>query len=296
MTVAAEAVESLRSISPHARRSRLLWARLLRRKLAVACLIVIVAFVIAGALAPLIAPYGYAAADFNRPLAPPSWHHLLGTDYLGRDQLSRILWGARASLQVALLATVLGMLIAVPLGLLAGYYGGWADAAIARTTDVVLAFPFVMLAILLAAIIGKGLTTATIALGIAVVPRLLRIARGEAKSLREVEFVPAAVASGAGGISIMFRHILPNMAAPIIVAITMTIPNVIIGEATLAFLGLGVQVPTPSWGIMLSDAQAWRQQDPLLAVFPGVAIVLIALAFNLLGDALRDILDPKLVR
>jgi peptide/nickel transport system permease protein len=296
MTFAVDAVESLPTISPRARRRRLLWARFLRRKLGVACLIVIVAFVLAGALAPLVAPYGYAAVDFNAPLAPPSWHHLLGTDYLGRDQLSRILWGARASLQVALLATVLGMLIAVPLGLVAGYYGGWADAGIARSTDVMLAFPFVILAILMAAIIGKGLMTATIALGIATVPRMLRIARGEAKSLREAEFVPAAVASGAGDASIMFRHILPNMTAPLIVAMTLTIPGVIVGEATLAFLGLGIQPPTPSWGIMLNDAQLYRAQDPLLAVFPGVAIVLIALAFNLLGDVLRDVLDPKLVR
>jgi peptide/nickel transport system permease protein len=294
MTVAAEAFEP-RAVSPRSRRRRLLWARFLRRKLAVACLIVIVAFVIAGAFAPLIAPYSYKAVDFEHLLAHPSAQHLLGTDYLGRDVLSRMLWGARASMMVGLLATALGMLIAVPLGVVAGYYGGWPDAAIARTTDVMLAFPFVILAILIAAIIGEGLTTAIIALGIAAVPRMLRISRGETKSLREAEFVPAAIASGAGDLSIMFRHILPNMAAPLIVAATATIPNAIIGEAALAFLGLGVRIPNASWGIMLRDAQSYPQ-DPMLAIFPGIAIVLIALAFNVLGDALRDILDPKLTR
>jgi ABC-type dipeptide/oligopeptide/nickel transport system permease subunit len=288
--------EPLPALGARARRRRLLWARFLRRKLAVACLIVIVVFVLAGAFAPLVAPYGYSAVDFQALRAPPSWHHLFGTDELGRDVFSRVLWGARASMQVGLLATALGMLVAVPLGLVAGYYGGWLDAAIARATDVMLAFPFVILAVLLASIIGPGLTTATLALGIAAVPRMLRISRGETKSLREAEFVPAAVASGSGDASIMFRHILPNMAAPLIVAATLTIPNAIIGEAVLSFLGLGIRVPTASWGIMLKDAQSFYYQDPLLAVFPGAAIVLIALAFNLLGDALRDILDPKLVR
>jgi peptide/nickel transport system permease protein len=287
--------ESMPAMSPRARRRRLLWARFLRRRLAVVCLLVIVLFVVAGAFAPLIAPFGYSAVDFNHLLARPSWHHLFGTDELGRDVLSRAIWGARASMQVGLLATALGMLVAVPLGLVGGYYGGWLDAMIARATDVMLAFPFVILAVLLASIIGPGVTTATIALGIAAVPRMLRISRGETKSLREAEFVPAAVASGAGDASIMFRHILPNMAAPLIVAATLTIPNAIIGEAVLSFLGLGIRVPSASWGSMLKDAQSYYHQDPLLAVFPGVAIVLIALAFNLLGDALRDILDPKLV-
>jgi len=295
MSVAVDALETVPAINPRSRRRRLLWARFLRRKLAVACLVVIVFFVLAGVLAPLVAPFGYKAVDFEHVLAHPSWRHLFGTDYLGRDVLSRLLWGARASMTVGLLATALGMLVAVPLGLVAGYYGGWPDAAIARGTDVMLAFPYVILAILLAAIIGPGLTTAIVALGIAAVPRMLRISRGESKSLREAEFVPAAVASGAGDVSIMFRHILPNMAPPLIVAATLTIPNAIIGEAALAFLGLGIRIPDASWGIMLKDAQSYPQ-DPLLAVIPGVAIVLIALAFNVLGDALRDILDPKLTR
>jgi peptide/nickel transport system permease protein len=286
---------AIEAANPGARRRRLLWARFLRRKSAVACLIVIVAFVLAGALAPLIAPETQSAVDFNALLARPSWHHLFGTDEFGRDVFSRLLYGARASVQVGLLATALGMLVAVPLGLLAGYYGGWLDAVVARTTDVMLAFPFVILAMLLAVVIGPSVLTATVALGIAAVPRMLRISRGETKSLREAEFVPAAVASGAGDFSIMSRHILPNMAAPLIVAATLTVPNAIIGEATLSFLGLGIRPPTASWGVMLHDAQAYYYQDPLLAVFPGVAIVLIALAFNLLGDGLRDILDPKLV-
>jgi peptide/nickel transport system permease protein len=284
------------ALSPRARRRRLLWARFLRRKVAVVCLLVIVIFVVAGAFAPWIAPYSPRAVDFDHTTAPPSWQHLFGTDELGRDTFSRLVWGARASMQVGLLATALGMLVAVPLGLIAGYYGGWLDAVVARTTDIMLAFPFVVLAILLAAIIGTGLKTATIALGIAAVPRMLRVTRGETLALREAEFVPAAVASGAGDGAILFRHILPNMAGPLIVAATLTIPNAIIGEAALSFLGLGITVPDPSWGNMLLSAQSFYYQAPRLAIFPGVAILLAALAFNLLGDALRDILDPKTVR
>jgi peptide/nickel transport system permease protein len=283
-------------VNPRSRRRRLLWARFLRRKMAIPCLIVIILFVVAGAFAPLIAPASFSAVDFNALLAHPSWSHLFGTDELGRDVFSRTVWGARSSMQVGLLATTLATVIAVPLGLVAGYYGGWFDAVIGRTTDVMLAFPFVILAILLASILGPSLTTVTISLGVAAVPRMLRIARGETLALREAEFVPAAIASGAGDGSIIFRHILPNMTGPLIVAATLTIPNAIIGEAALSYLGLGLPPPQASWGRMLHDAQAYYYEAPRLAVIPGVAIVLAALAFNLLGDALRDILDPKTLR
>jgi peptide/nickel transport system permease protein len=278
---------------PAARRRRLLRKRFLRHRPAAAGLVVVLVFLIVAVLAPWIAPESAGATDFQAVLAHPSWHHLLGTDELGHDEFSRLVWGARASMLVGFLATGLAMLIAVPLGLLAGYYRGWADAVIARTTDVLLAFPFVILAIGLAAILGPSLETVTIALGVAAAPHLIRVARGETLALREAEFVPAAIANGAGDATVIFRHILPNMSGPLLVQATILIPRAIIGEATLSFLGLGIRPPGASWGVMLQDAQSYLVQAPRLAVYPGIAIVLAALAFNLLGDGLRDVVDPR---
>ncbi|HEX4525723.1 MAG TPA: ABC transporter permease [Gaiellaceae bacterium] len=282
--------------NPRARRRMLLRKRFMRRPMAVAGLVVVLAFVLAAVFAPLLAPYSPAATDFNALLAHPSREHLLGTDELGRDELSRLIWGARASIQAGVFATVLAMVVAVPIGLVAGYYRGWVDTVIARLTDVLLAFPFIILAVGLAAILGPSLANATIALGIAAMPGLIRVARGETLALREEDFVPAAIANGANDLTIIFRHILPNMTSTLLVQATLTIPAAIIGEAVLSFLGLGVQPPTPSWGTMLQDAQSYLAQAPRLAVFPGLAIVFAALAFNVLGDGLRDTLDPRTTR
>ncbi len=199
-------------------------------------------------------------------------------------------------MQAGFFATMLALVIAVPIGMVAGYYRGWVDTVVARVTDVLLAFPFLILAVGLAAILGPSLLNATLALGIGAVPPLIRIARGETLALREEDYVPAAIANGAGDATIIFRHILPNMTNTLIVQATVTIPGAIVGEAVLSFLGLGVQLPTPSWGTMLQDAQSYLSQAPRLAVFPGLAIVLAALAFNVLGDGLRDILDPRTTR
>jgi len=290
------AVDTTVLVSPRARRRMLLRKRFLRRPMAVAGLVVVVVFVLAAVLAPVIAPYSAGATDFNALLSHSSSKHLLGTDELGRDELSRLIWGARASIQAGFFATMLAMVVAVPIGMIAGYYRGWVDTVIARVTDVLLAFPFIILAVGLAAILGPSLTNATIALGVGAVPGLIRIARGEALALREEDFVPAAIANGANDLTIIFRHILPNMASTLIVQATLTIPGAIIGEAVLSFLGLGVQPPTPSWGVMLQDAQSYLSQAPRLAVYPGLAIVLASLAFNVLGDGLRDILDPRTTR
>ena len=285
------------TLSPRARRRRILRRRFLRRPFAVAGLVVALGFVLAAIFAPLVAPYSASATDFNATLAPPfTHHHLLGTDELGRDQLSRIIWGSRASIQAGVLSTTLAMAIAVPIGIVAGYYRGWIDPVIARLTDVLLAFPFLVLAVGLAAILGPSLTNATIALGLGAVPVLIRIARGEALALREEDYVRAAVANGAGDVSILARHVLPNMLSTLIVQATVTIPAAIIGEAVLSFLGLGVQPPTPSWGVMLADAQSYVSQAPRLAIFPGIAVFLCSLSFNLLGDGLRDTLDPRTTR
>jgi ABC-type dipeptide/oligopeptide/nickel transport system permease subunit len=288
---------TLVTLSPRARRRRILRRRFLRRPFAVVGLVVALTFVLAAIFAPLVAPYSASATDFNATLAPPFSHgHLLGTDELGRDQLSRIIWGSRASIQAGVLSTTLAMVIAVPIGIVAGYYRGWIDPVIARLTDVLLAFPFLVLAVGLAAILGPSLTNATIALGLGAVPVLIRIARGEALALREEDYVRAAVANGAGDVSILARHVLPNMLSTLIVQATVTIPAAIIGEAVLSFLGLGVQPPTPSWGVMLADAQSYVSQAPRLAIFPGIAVFLCSLSFNLLGDGLRDTLDPRTTR
>ncbi len=243
--------------------------------------------------APWIAPYHPDTTDFNAVLAGSSGKHLLGTDELGRDVISRIIWGSRASIQAGVFATLLAMAIAVPIGLVAGYYRGWLDPVISRLTDVLLAFPFLILAVGLAAILGPSLMNATIALGVGAAPGLIRIARGEALALREEDYVRAAIANGAGDLTILRRHILPNMMNTLIVQATVTIPAAIIGEAALSFLGVGVQPPTPSWGVMLAAAQPYISDAPRLALWPGLAVVLCTLSFNLLGDGLRDVFDPK---
>jgi peptide/nickel transport system permease protein len=252
--------------------------------------------VLAAVFAPVVAPHDPSTIDVNALLAQPSHDHLLGTDELGRDVLSRTIFGARASIQAGVLATLLAMLIAVPIGVAAGYFRGWLDPVVARLTDVLLAFPFLILAVGLAAILGPSLLNATIALGVGAAPGLIRIARGEALSLREEDYVRAAVANGATDASIIVRHVLPNMLSTLIVQATVTIPAAIIGEAVLSFLGLGVQPPTPSWGVMLSAAQPYVTQAPRLALYPGLAIFFCSLSFNLLGDGLRDVLDPRTTR
>jgi ABC-type dipeptide/oligopeptide/nickel transport system permease subunit len=284
------------TLSAGARRRRLFRRRLARRPFAIAGLFVALAFALAALLAPWVAPYSASTQDYTAILAQPSLDHLFGTDELGRDVFSRIIWGARASIVAGVVATLLAMAIALPIGLVAGYYRGWIDSVISRVTDVLLAFPFLILAVGLAAILGPSLTNATIALALGAAPGLIRVTRGETLALREEDYVRAAVANGASDATILFRHILPNMTSTLLVQITVTIPAAIIGEAVLSFLGLGVQPPTPSWGVMLSDAQSYLSSAPRLAVYPGLAIFFCALAYNLLGDGLRDALDPRTTR
>jgi peptide/nickel transport system permease protein len=283
-------------LSPQARRRRLLRKRFFRRPLAVTGLVIALGFVLMAAFAPWLAPHDPAAIDVNALLAPPSHEHPLGTDAIGRDLLSRIIFGARASILAGVFATLLAMAIAVPIGVAAGYFRGWLDPIVARVTDVLLAFPFLILAVGLAAILGPSLLNATIALGVGAAPGLIRVSRGEALSLREEDYVRAAIANGASDAAIIRKHVLPNMMNTLIVQATVTIPAAIIGEAVLSFLGLGVQPPTPSWGVLLSDAQSYASQAPRLALFPGLAIFFCSLSFNLLGDGLRDVLDPRTTR
>jgi peptide/nickel transport system permease protein len=284
------------TIGPRVRSRRRMLRRLRRRPMAVGGMVVAGLFVLAALFAPVLAPYDPADTNFDAVLQGPSAAHLMGTDDLGRDVLSRIIYGARASLAAGVLATLLALVVAVPIGLVAGYYRGWWDPVISRMTDVVLAFPFLILAVGMAAIFGPSLRNVVIALGVTAIPWIVRVTRGEALALREQEFVRAAIANGAGDRTILARHLLPNMAGTLLVQATVWIPQAIIGEATLSFLGLGVQPPTPSWGSMLSAAQPFIALDAWLAIFPGLAIFLCTLSFNLLCDGLRDVLDPKTQR
>jgi peptide/nickel transport system permease protein len=284
------------AVAPRVRSRRRALTRLRRRPLALGGLVVATLFVLMALFAPLIAPYDPADTNFSAVLQPPSADHIMGTDDLGRDVFSRVVYGARASLEAGVLATLLAMVVAVPIGLIAGYYRGWWDPVISRFTDVVLAFPFLIVAVGMAAIFGPSLRNVVVALGVTAVPWIVRVTRGEALALREQEFVRAAVANGAGDRTILARHLMPNMAGTLLVQATVWIPQAIIGEAVLSFLGLGVQPPTPSWGSMLSAAQPFIGIDAWLAIWPGLAIFLATLSFNLLGDGLRDILDPRTQR
>jgi peptide/nickel transport system permease protein len=289
MTTAAIAVGNER-----ASRARRLFRRFASRPLAVAGLLGVIIVVLIAILAPLITPYDPAHGDYSHVfLAPFSAGHLFGTDDLGRDVLSRLIQGSRSSLSAGVAATVLAIVVGVSFGLLAGYYRGPLDTVIMRATDVMLAFPFLVLAVGLAAILGPSLNNAILALAISAVPGYVRITRAEVLGLREQDYVQAAIVNGAPDWVILVRHILRNCVSPLIVQASVTIPTMIIGEATLSFLGIGVQPPTASWGTMLSSAQGYISQAPWYALFPGAAIAITALAFNLLGDGLRDILDPR---
>ncbi len=274
--------------------------RVLRRlghnPLAVISAAVLLVAVVVAVGAPLLAPVSPDLTDFNATFAPPgAAGHLLGTDDLGRDVLSRIMYGTRASLTVGLLAVAVGMVVGVPLGLASGYTSA-VDVVVSRLTDLMLAFPFLILAVGLAAIRGASLTNAAIAIGIAHVPSVVRVIRSETLRLRSQEFVEASLVDGAGPAWVLGRHILPNAVPTLIVSATVAIPGAILGEAVLSFLGLGIQPPAASLGVMLASAQQYAARAPWTAIIPGVTILVLALAFNVFGDALRDAVDPKASR
>jgi peptide/nickel transport system permease protein len=276
-------------------RSRVL-RRLRRNPLAVASVTVLAVAVVVALLAPWLAPYAPEQTDFSNTLAPPGTPgHLLGTDDLGRDVLSRIILGVRASLQVAVLAVATALAIGVPLGLVAGYFRA-ADSVISRLTDLMLAFPFLILAVGFAAIRGASLGNAAVAIGIAQIPGVIRVVRSDALRLKSLDFVAASVVDGASDLWVLRKHILPNATSVVLVQATVAIPAAILGEAVLSFLGLGIQPPAPSLGTMLSTAQQFAARAPWAAVLPGLAIMVLALSFNVFGDSLRDALDPKASR
>ena len=267
--------------------------RFLRHRLAVFGLLVVVLFVLAAVLAPWIAPYDPTATSWTRIRRAPSSLHWFGTDENGRDVLSRVLWGARASLMAGALSVTAALLAGVPLGLLAGLTGGWTDAVISRVTDAMLSVPFLILAIALAAFLGPALENAMLAIAISAAPIFVRLARGMALEAKATEWVEASRALGNPPWRTALVHVLPNIVPPLLVQATLAIAEAIIAEASLSFLGLGQQPPAPSWGSMLNGAQRFLGQAPWMAVYPGLAIFLVVLAFNLLGDGLRDALDPR---
>jgi peptide/nickel transport system permease protein len=281
--------EELHEESPGARA----WRRLVRRRSAVFGLAVIVLFVLIAIFAPLIAPYDPTHQSWTTIRKPPSVQHWFGTDESGRDLLSRVIFGARASLFAGVVSISLALGLGVPIGLIAGYGGRWIDAIISRMTDAMLACPFLILAIALAAFLGPSLQNAMIAIGLTATPIFVRLTRGQVMAVKVEDYVEAARAVGNPPIRIALKHILPNILPALIVQATISIATAIIAEASLSFLGLGQQPPVPSWGSMLNTAQRFLTNAPWMAVWPGLAIFLVVLSFNMLGDGLRDALDPK---
>lgn len=255
---------------------------------------VLVAFFILIALAAPILPIpDPAATDWGAVRQAPSWSHWMGTDEIGRDVMARMIWGAQASLLAGVVSVGIAVLAGVPLGLVAGYFGGWTDAVISRCTEALLAAPFLILAIALAAFLGPSLTNAMIAIGISATPIFIRLTRGQVINIKSEDYVDSARAIGLPTHRILSRYILPNVLPPILVQATLTIATAIIAEASLSFLGLGQQPPAPSWGSMLNTAKNFLNQAPWMAMWPGISIFLVVLGFNLLGDGLRDALDPR---
>lgn len=271
-----------------------LFRRLLRSRSAVIGMILVLSIVLVAIFANMIAPFGPIKQSFKIQLLPPSVEHPLGTDEFGRDILSRIIYGARWALLAGILADSIALVLGVIVGVIGGFYGGRVDAAVVWLTDVMLAFPYLLLAMIIVAIFGPGITNAMIAIGIVYMPQYARLVRGTVLSLKEKEFIEAARCISASPFRIMFRHILPNCLAPIIVMATLAIGWAIVQTAGLSFLGLGAQPPMPEWGAMLSGGRNYMLSAWWIATFPGLAIVVTVVGFNLLGDGLRDVLDPYL--
>jgi ABC-type dipeptide/oligopeptide/nickel transport system permease subunit len=286
-------VAAERGAAEPAARLRRGWQRVRRRPASVVGAVIVLVFVLMALGAPWLATTDPVKTDWGKVRKAPTWASPFGTDDLGRDNFSRVIWGSRISMQAGVFSILLAIAAGVPLGLVAGYYRGALDQAIMRLTDAWLAFPFLILAIGLVTIMGPSLTNATIAIGLGATPTYIRLTRGLVLATAAEDYVQGARALGARDGRLMVRHILPNIFSALLVQATVSIPIAIIAEAVLSFLGLGVQPPTPSWGTMLNAAQQFLDSAPWMAWWPGLAIFSLALAFNLAGDGLRDLLDPK---
>lgn len=269
------------------------WRRLLRRRGAMLGLAVVLFFVLMAVFAPLLSPHDPLATSWSAVRKPPSWEYWFGTDEIGRDVLSRVVWGSRASLMAGVVSVSISLALGIPIGLLAAYLGGWTDALVSRFTDAMLAVPFLILAIALSAFLGPSLGNAMIAIGVSATPVFIRLTRAQVMAVQVEDYIEAARAVGNPHWRIALRHILPNVLPPLIVQATLSIAAAVIAEASLSFLGLGQQPPAPSWGSMLNTAKNYMDNAPWMAVWPGLSIFLLVLSFNLLGDGLRDALDPR---
>jgi len=279
-------------------RARSEWRRFRRvffgRKVVIFGTLVILIFLVLAVLAPLIAPYAPNAQNLRGHLEHPGRAHLLGTDTLGRDTLSRVIYAGRVSLLVGIVAVAIGSLVGTVLGALAGYFGGWFSQIIMRIMDALMAFPMILLALLIASILGGGVLNVVIALSAGLVPGAARLIHGQALSVKENDYVLLSRATGTSSFRILVSHIIPNCLPPLIVFTTMTLGGVILAEAALSYLGIGVLPPTATWGSMVNDGQQYLLTNPMLAFAPGLALMLVVFAFNMVGDGLRDALDPRL--
>lgn len=287
---AADFVGDARRINPW---RRFMWV-FFRRKVVVIGSVIILGLVIMAIFAPLLAPYDPNLQDLNLRLAQPSSQHLLGCDLLGRDTLSRLIYGARPALIIGIIAIGLAACIGMTLGLIAGYYGGILNSAIMRTMDALMTIPMLVLALVIAAVLGGGLKNVIIAVGIAFIPMYARLMCGQVLSAKERDYVTAGHAIGSTDARIMIRRILPNCLPPLIVQMTMMMGTAIMMEASLSFLGVGISPPAAAWGAMITDGYQYLLDNPILSVAPGLAIMLVVYAFNMVGDGLRDALDPRL--
>jgi peptide/nickel transport system permease protein len=272
---------------------RLAWRRLRRRRAAMIGLTIVLAFIVLAVFAPWIAPHDPIATSWSAIRKAPTAAYWFGTDDIGRDVLSRVIWGTRASLLAGVVSVSISLLLGIPIGLAAGFLGGAVDGLISRITDAFLACPFLILAIALAAFLGPSLTNAMIAIGVSATPIFVRLTRAQVLNIKVEDYIEAARAVGNPPWRIALRHVLPNVTAPLIVQATLAIAAAVIAEASLSFLGLGQQPPAPSWGSMLNTAKNYVDNAPWMAIWPGLSIFLLVLAFNLLGDGLRDAFDPR---
>ena len=286
--IAQDADEKKRS------RPREVWRRLKKNKAAFVSLFIILFILLVAVLADVIAPYPYEKVDYSSSYAKPSAKHLLGADKLGRDILSRLIYGARQSLMLGVFAIMISLTFGIIIGSIAGYYGGWTDTLVMRALDIYSSIPMLLLCITLAAMMGASLRNAILAIGIANIPLPARMIRASILSVREQEYIEAVRAINAGNRRIIVRHILPNSISPLIVSSTMSIGMNILAGAMLSFIGLGAQPPMPEWGTLISEARDVMREHGELALYPGLCIMITVLAFNLLGDGLRDALDPRL--
>jgi ABC-type dipeptide/oligopeptide/nickel transport system permease subunit len=270
------------------------WRRLVTHRSAVLGLTVLVIYAVAAIFGPIIFPFNPGQNHLVEVLQPPGQGHLLGTDNFGRDELLLLVYGSRYTMGLGVMAVALGLVVGVPLGAISGYFGGWVDIVIQRLTDIVLAFPAIVLALALVAGLGVGLRNVVIAVGVSSVPGFIRLVRADSLRLRELPFVEAARGLGVSSWMILLRHVIPNAMAPVIVQATLQMGFAILLAASLGFFGLGIQPPTPEWGQLLGEARNYIFSDPNLATLPGLAIFAAVLAFNLVGDGLRDALDPRL--